>query len=548
MTPTKIIYNNFDFGNQPTPFLSSQENFIKYGENFGSEEFYTLNGQLTGNNFNELRLEQLKLLSGFSQDFGTFIVKDLQPNEKEVLVRSGIKVESINFPQNKYTKVLDYNINFSAYPTHYFNENYGIINPSEVWSFDEGDDGIMSVSHSISAQGIETPQLGSYEKSSSFQNAVNYVKQRTGSTQNFIPPHFICKSSDYSLNLESVQETIDRIGGIYSVTENYSSDLYGNSGILRYSANINSSVESSTEISIEGRVEGNRNDLISITRDRFLSYDWFSVANDFLNKQLGSASINIEPLEKNITEDLFNNNINFSYRFSDKESAEKVKTNLTTTISSGTSTVSVSVNGSITSSADKSIRSGIIQNAFDDLKIFDIANGELNSFFEGNPPKPLNNRVIEESFSRQSSSFQIDFSQTFDDKDRPEEDFFKEVQTSLTFTPSRIKLSSSPLPDKGGLYDTIDLETKTRASLNISLNAVYETGISNSMDDLIAVLKDKSNKILTQYGRLQSLNLESLSLNTGSPESISLDSVYTFESPNNLFLAPSYSTINELKV
>ena len=69
MTPTKIIYNNFDFGNQPTPFLSSQENFIKYGENFGSEEFYTLNGQLTGNNFNELRLEQLKLLSGFSQDF-----------------------------------------------------------------------------------------------------------------------------------------------------------------------------------------------------------------------------------------------------------------------------------------------------------------------------------------------------------------------------------------------------------------------------------------------------------------------------------------------
>ena len=548
MTPTKIIYNNFDFGNQPTPFLSSQENFIKYGENFGSEEFYTLNGQLTGNNFNELRLEQLKLLSGFSQDFGTFIVKDLQPNEKEVLVRSGIKVESINFPQNKYTKVLDYNINFSAYPTDYFNENYGIINPSEVWSFDEGDDGIMSVSHSISAQGIETPQLGSYEKSSSFQNAVNYVKQRTGSTQNFIPPHFICKSSDYSLNLESVQETIDRIGGIYSVTENYSSDLYGNSGILRYSANINSSVESSTEISIEGRVEGNRNDPISITRDRFLSYDWFSVANDFLNKQLGSGSINIEPLEKNITEDLFNNNINFSYRFSDKESAEKVKTNLTTTISSGTSTVSVSVNGSITSSADKSIRSGIIQNAFDDLKIFDIANGELNSFFEGNPPKPLNNRVIEESFSRQSSSFQIDFSQTFDDKDRPEEDFFKELQTSLTFTPSRIKLSSSPLPDKGGLYDTIDLETKTRASLNISLNAVYETGISNSMDDLIAVLKDKSNKILTQYGRLQSLNLESLSLNTGSPESISLDSVYTFESPNNLFLAPSYSTINELKV
>jgi len=548
MCPTKIIYDNFDFGDQPTPFLSRQETFIKYGENFGSQESYTLNGQLTGSNFSALRSEQLKLVSGFSKDFGTFKVKDFEPNEVEVLVRSGVKIESVNFPQSKYNKILNYNINFTAYPVDYFNDNYGVINPSEVWSFDEGDDGVMSVSHSISAQGIETPQGDSYETSSSFQNAVNYVKQRTGSTQTFVSPHFICKDSNYSLNLESVQETVDRIGGIYSVTESYSSDLNGNSGILKYSADINSSIDSSTEIVIAGRVQGNRNDPISITRDRFLSYDWLSVANEFLTNQLGSSSINQEPLDKNITEDLFNNNINFSYKFSDKESAGEVKTDLTTTINSGTSIVSVSVGGSISSSADKSTRSGIIQNAFDNLNMFDIANGELNSFFEGNPPKSLNSTIIDEQFSRDSSSFGIQFSQSFDDRDKPQEEAFKEIKTSLSFAPSKDRITSTALPDKGGVYDVIDLETKNRASLGITLNAVPETGTDSSIDQLVSLLKDRSNKMLTEYGRLNSLNLESLTIDTGNPESISLDSNYTFESPNDLFLSPNYSVINSLKV
>ena len=171
MTPTKIIYDGFDFGDQPTPFLSSQENFLKYGENFGSEESYSLNGQLTGRDFNELRSEQLKLISGFSKDFGTFIVKDFKPYEAEVMVRSGVKIDSIDFGQSKYNKIIDYNISFTAYPVDYFGDNYGVIDPAESWSFEESNDGIVSISHLISARGIETPQADSYDKSSSLQNA-----------------------------------------------------------------------------------------------------------------------------------------------------------------------------------------------------------------------------------------------------------------------------------------------------------------------------------------------------------------------------------------
>jgi hypothetical protein len=549
MSPTKIIYDGFDFGNQPTPFFSRQENFIKYGENFGSQESYSLNGQLTGNTFDDLRSEQLKLVSGFSRDFGTFIVKDFKPYEAEVLIRSGVKIESINFPQGRYNKIIDYNINFTAYPTGYFHDNYKVIEPTETWSFDEGQDGTMSVSHSVSAKGRETPQDESYNQTTAFENAVNYVKSKTGTTEAFISPHFICKDTDYSLNLESLQESIDRIAGTYGITEKYSSDLNSISGILKYSADINSSTDSSTDIIINGKIEGIRSDPISIVRDRFLSYDWFSIATKFLINQFGSSFINEKPLEKKITEDLFNNNINFTYKFSDKESQkDQVRVDFNTTINSGTSAVSVSVAGSIKSSADKSIRSGIIQNAFDELNIFDIANGEFNEFFGGNATKSLSSKTIADSFSRESDTFEINFSQSFDDKNAPKEDVFKEVKTSLVFVPSKNAMSSSALPGKGGVYDVIDLEIKNRSSLTISLTATPETGSAGSMDLLVSLLKNRSNEALTEYGRLSSLNLEEVSISTGDPQSISLSSKYSFESPNDLFLDPNYSVINELKV
>jgi len=549
MTPTKIIYDSFDFGDQPTPFLSSQENFLKYGENFGSEESYSLNGQLTGRDFNDLRSEQLKLISGFSKDFGIFIVKDFKPYEAEVMVRSGVKIDSIDFGQSKYNKIIDYNISFTAYPVDYFGDNYGVIDPQESWSFEEGNDGIVSISHLISAKGIETPQADSYDKSSSLQNAIDYVRQRTGSTQTFISPHFICKDSDYSLNLNSLQESIDRVQGTYSVTESYSSDLYGNSGILRYSADIESSIDAPNSISIKGRLEGSIGDPISIIRNRFLTYDWFSTASEFLINQFGSTSIAQEPLQKDITEDLFNNYINFSYSFGDDESIrDQVRVDTNISINSGTSLVSVSVGGSVTSSADKSIRSGLIQSAFEDINIFDIANGEFNAFFGGNAPKSLSNRVTADSFSRDSDTFAINFDQSFDNKDAPEEDFFKEVKTSLSFTPSKISIASSALPGKGGKYDTIDLEIKNRAYLDISLNAILETGSSLSMDQLVSSLKVKSNDMLSEYGKLQSLNLEGVSIGTGDPLSITLNSKYSFESNKNLFTAPNYSVVNDFRV
>ena len=40
---TKILYNGFNFQDQPTPFITKDENFIKYGENFGSVETFNLN-------------------------------------------------------------------------------------------------------------------------------------------------------------------------------------------------------------------------------------------------------------------------------------------------------------------------------------------------------------------------------------------------------------------------------------------------------------------------------------------------------------------------
>gem|GEM_PF-6553337 len=92
------------------------------------------------------------------------------------------------------------------------------------------------------------------------------------------------------------------------------------------------------------------------------------------------------------------------------------------------------------------------------------------------------------------------------------------------------------------------MEIKNRAYLDISLNAILETGSSLSMDQLVSSLKVKSNDMLSEYGKLQSLNLEGVSIGTGDPLSITLNSKYSFESNKNLFTAPNYSVVNDFRV
>jgi hypothetical protein len=574
---TKISYNGFDFQNQPTPFITKDESFIKYGENFGSVQTFNLNGEITGKDFDALRSFQKEIITGFAKDFGVFKIQDVREDFvvgnnillensskmlsedlddllleqeagstifKDILSKTGVKINSVNFPSNTYKKRLNYNISLTCYPSDYFNENYGVVDPQDQWSFSQSNDDILSATHTISAKGFET---GSYNESLAFENAQNFVNGKTG-LSNLIFPYFMSGakslSSEY-LYLDSVNESTDRIGGVYSITENYVRDLKNISGgYLRYNASIDSEGSSSLKVRVQGSVVGNKQASMSGVRARFLGFNVYGAANDFILQTNASSSISEEPVSKSITEDLINKKIDFNYSFDDTE-RQQTKTDLNISVNSGLSVTTVSVNGSIKSSAPKHLRSGLIESEFNGIDFFNLANGEYNYFYKNNPTKGLNSTPVGQSFSRDSKNYSIRFGREFNNKDKPESGI-KELKTVLSFRPSIKKVTAFELPEKNGLYDVIDLESTKRASLQISINASPETGVTAS--ESLSILEENSNSLLNRFGRLDSLQLESASNNTGETERMSLSSSYSFISPNTVFLGTNYDTINTFEV
>lgn len=574
---TKISYNGFDFQNQPTPFVTKDESFIKYGENFGSVQSFNLNGEITGNDFNSLRSFQKEIITGFAKDFGVFKITDIREGsvgvnnillensskmlsenfddlslEQEsasmiftnILSKTGVKINSVDFPANPYKKRLSYNISLTCYPSDYFNENYGIIDPQDQWSFVQSNDDILSATHTISAKGFET---GSYNQSLSFENAQNFVNEKKG-LSNLVFPYFMSGAKNLSsqyLYLDSVNESIDRIGGFYSITENYTKDLVNiGGGYLRYNASIDSEGSDSLQVRVQGQVVGDKQASMTDVRTRFLNFDVYGAANDFIRQTDSTGSFSKEPVSKSITEDLINKKLDFAYAFDDTE-REQTKTDLNISVNSGYSVTTVSVNGSITSSAPKHLRSGLIESAFDGIDFFNLANGEYNYFYKNNPTKGLNSTPVGQSFSRDSKNYSIRFGRDFNNKDKPEEDI-KDLKTVLSFKPSIIKVRAFELPEEGGRYDVINLGSRTRASLSISLDSTPETGVEASQ--LLNTLQTTSNNLLNSFGKLNSLQLESASKNTGETERMSLSSTYSFESNNTVFVGENYNSVETFEV
>jgi hypothetical protein len=237
-SPVKLYYDNvavFDAVPCPEPLVSRSDAVIYTAKKIGQTTSFTLEGNITGTNendlFGSLIQNQNNLLSGFRKDFKNFkIVED-----GEVLYDNLVKVDSISFGESKYSLIVPFTISLTAYEDKFFSGVYsGVLDPVNSISYDSTEDGNITISRTVSARGLNT----SNSNSNAFANAVNYVQQLTG-LNNVTLPAFINESGDINnLILTSQSESVNRLAATYSVSETYSytsnpsglsSDFYGNS-------------------------------------------------------------------------------------------------------------------------------------------------------------------------------------------------------------------------------------------------------------------------------------------------------------------------------
>jgi hypothetical protein len=240
MNQIKVYYDSQEI--VPTPLVNRTHDFIDFGGRWGNIEKITLNGFLTGIGANAFTSIQ-SVTNIFTGLFKTLEVKD---DGNSVYKWNYAVLEDISFPQSHFHQktFTPYSVKLAAY-----NVPSGVLEPSNEYSFTQNSNGTVEVAHTISAKGVKNSQ-------GALNNAISFVNLFVNKNP-FVHciPAFIPNGSGIRT---SIEETIDRIGGSYTVTENY---LYStgvnNPYILITALNINNSKTNDyTILSLDAKWQG----------------------------------------------------------------------------------------------------------------------------------------------------------------------------------------------------------------------------------------------------------------------------------------------------
>jgi hypothetical protein len=308
---TEIFYNDNPVfsGLCPTPLVSREESFVRYGSRWANLETLSLDGLLTGcPNFSEMLARQAVLLEAFSKNYQSF---DIQESGQNVFHRDVVFVKEISFPDSKYAYILPFSISLECYPQDFFSGFYGVLEPKNSFDFSQNGDDIVGISHNISAVGFNT----SSSSSNALQNAINFCNTHSG-LSNIVPPNFISSGGLSNSVLKTVSMNVDRLNSSCSISESWEYDpVLGGTGLLRYNSSFDSGSERGTvQVNLNGTLIGGHNVELPSLRQRFSTLDFYQISND-LYSNFFEGTLNTTELSLSIDEDPFTNSISFSYQF-----------------------------------------------------------------------------------------------------------------------------------------------------------------------------------------------------------------------------------------
>ena len=227
----------------PTPTVSRSYQFLDYGPRFGQIEQIDLNGYL-GRVTTDYQAAIDDLLAIFAGQFKTLEVLD---DGATIYNWPNIVVQDINIAPNSFLvgSYPTYNVKLISYQVP-----SGVIDPVNEYSFSQGEDGIVTVNHQISAKGIKGAN-GALDSAINFVNTFVRKNPYTNCT-----PYFINNSSGILMN---ISEQIDRANCTYSVTEQYKylTGAGTNNYIQTESLSIDSSASNDyTNVDLTVRIQG----------------------------------------------------------------------------------------------------------------------------------------------------------------------------------------------------------------------------------------------------------------------------------------------------
>jgi hypothetical protein len=207
MADIVVKYNGVTLS--PTPLVQQSYDFIDYGSRWGNITQIELNGVITG--FTSALSVQTGFANNFTGQFGTLEVLD---GVQTMYKWNNVILDEIVFPPNHlFLGTAPRSLTPYTAKMKVINVPSGVVDPVNEYSFAQGEDGIVTVNHKVSARGIRTNTYG-------LANAVNFVQNFRGANP-FSAQLAATFNPSGSGILASFTESVDRTTSSYSINEVY---------------------------------------------------------------------------------------------------------------------------------------------------------------------------------------------------------------------------------------------------------------------------------------------------------------------------------------
>lgn len=458
-------------------------------------------------------------------------------NAEKIYENSGIIVRSINFDESPYAGIVDYTVELNS-----IRLSGNVTDPTNEYSFAENENKTVSLSHNVSARGINTSLNPS--KSNAIDNAILFVKSNTGLAN--IPATKFISGQSNKFYLQNFSESIDRLNGVYTIQENYISNLLntGLSGNLSYTLDITSGAESnSVQINLRGEYKGPKDGDINNLRN--------SLNITGLITGSYSGYYNPIPIQYNITENTGENLINFDYTFDNINLPNPYyKYDSSINRDELDQIYNVQVRGEIIARGNRNYRYFLSTGNLVNLtgQLISVASGILSGFKDFNSDTSVSSlRTLSISVNQNPNEGTVSAEASFDDKFMPTGNCI-DASYNISITAPQWYMNNQPTCNIKGYHiiNDFDITSLPKASINTSLKYKQLSGLNNESIVRQQIKDITDNIIPTSYNfntKLQdslSYSKKYINLQNVSEISYKLDKV---DINNENSLLPKFNTI-----
>ena len=298
-THITATYDGQDPWGDYTPYVSMNFETINFGGVWANVRTISLNGSVVDSSSSNLETIKNNIISAFSVNGKTFTFVD---SSGVGMSFNNVFVDSISFPAQQFFGKLDFSINLRAY----IFTGLEVLEPTDQIEIETSPDKTITITHSVSAQGVDGSAIG-------LDNAKTFVTARI----NVVPVTVTTFAAGMNYIVMDETESINRLTSTYSKSKKYLvnrlSSFASTEELIfkRYNISISDSLEQDFKrVDIVAEYKGGKN----TTSTNFANSA--DLESDLLSKASSVSGLTLDSVPENISIDIDENNKSLSIKAS----------------------------------------------------------------------------------------------------------------------------------------------------------------------------------------------------------------------------------------